>query len=134
MTTSVRELVADYIQSVGDGRLDHVAELLHPDLDFGGATAVELHEAGPYVAALERLSPIIERNDIRDIVVDGDRAVVVYDFVTNTEVGPVLTAESLVIEDGKIRSITLLFDWRRWPEVLAELGRRSAQPVAAADA
>lgn len=134
MTTAVRNLVADYIHSVGDGRLDHVADLLHPELDFGGTTAVELHGAGAYVAALHRLSPIIERNDIRDIVVDGDRAVVVYDFVTDTEVGPVLTAESLVIDDGRIRSITLLFDWRRWPEVLAELTRRSAQPVAAADA
>ena len=131
MTTAVRDLVADYIQSVGDGRLDHVAALLHPELDFGGTTAVELHGAGAYLAALERLSPIIERNDIRQIVVDGDRAVVVYDFVTDTEVGAVLTAESLVVEDGRIRSITLLFDWRRWPEVLAELGRRSAQPATA---
>src|SRR5579859_8137507 len=87
MTTAVRDLVADYIQSVGDGRLDHVAALLHPELDFGGTTAVELQGAGAYLAALERLSPIIERNDIREIVVDGDRAVVVYDFVTDTEVG-----------------------------------------------
>jgi hypothetical protein len=35
---------------------------------------------------------------------------------------------------GQIRSITLLFDWRRWPEVIEELGRRAGQPVAAADA
>jgi len=35
------------------------------------------------------------------------------------------------VEDGRVRSITLLFDWQRWPEVLQELERRTAQPDAA---
>jgi hypothetical protein len=32
------------------------------------------------------------------------------------------------IEDGLIRSITLIFDWRRWPEVLRGVARRAAAP------
>ncbi len=42
----------------------------------------------------------------------------------DTPAGAVLTGELLELEDGRIRSITLLFDWRRWPEVLRELERR----------
>jgi hypothetical protein len=42
-----------------------------------------------------------------------------------------LTGEFLTVEDGRVRKITLLFDWRRWPEVLQELERRTAQPAVA---
>ena len=61
---------------------------------------------------------------------EGTNAAVLYDFVTDTDVGPVLTAEFLRVEEGKIRSITPLFDWRRWPEVMLELGRRTTQTEA----
>jgi SnoaL-like domain len=130
MATATREIVADYIQAVGEGRLDRVEELLHPDVDFGG-TAAELHGANAYVSALRRLARVVVRNDIKQIIVEGNQAFVLYDFVTDTEVGAVLSGELLTIEDGRIRSVALLFDHRRWPEVLQELGRRSAHPVLA---
>ena len=65
MTATIRELVTEYNQAFGEGRLDRVAELLHPDLVFGGATAAEIRGAAPYVAALRKLAPVVVRNDIR---------------------------------------------------------------------
>ena len=62
---------------------------------------------------------------------DGDQAFVLYDFVTDTAAGAVLSGELVRIEDGLIRSITLIFDWRRWPEVLQEVARRAAAPAEA---
>lgn len=62
---------------------------------------------------------------------EGDKAFVLYDFVTDTAVRAVLTEEFLTVEDGRIRSIALLFDWRRWPEVMQELERPTAQPAVA---
>jgi hypothetical protein len=53
-----------------------------------------------------------------------------YDFVTDTHVGSVLCSEFLTIDEGRIRSSTLIFDWRRWPEVLAELRSRQTVPAA----
>ena len=100
---------------------------------FGGTTVAQLHGAKAVAEGFRRLGPIVARNVIKQLVVEGDRAAVLYDFVTDTAVGPVLTAEFLTVEDGLIRSITLLFDWRRWPEVLQELERRTA-PVGVADA
>jgi hypothetical protein len=120
----VRELVSEYVLAVGDRRFDRFEELLHPDVEFGGTTVVELRGAPAVAEGYRRLGPIILRNDIKQVVVDGDRAFVLYDFVTDTAVGPVLTGELLTVDEGRIRSIVLLFDWRRWPEVLQELEQR----------
>jgi SnoaL-like domain len=131
MSTDVRELVVEYVQAVGQRRFDRFEELLHPDVEFGGATAVQLQGAPAVAAGFRKLGPIIVQNDIKQLIVEGDKAFVLYDFVTNTEVGLVLTGEFLSVQDGRIRSITLLFDWRRWPEVLQELERRTADPAVA---
>lgn len=42
-----------------------------------------------------------------------------------------LSGELVRIADGFIRSITLIFDWRRWPGVLREIARRVAAPAEA---
>jgi SnoaL-like domain len=131
MSTDVRALVTDYVRAVGERRFDRFEALLHPDVEFGGATTVELRGAAAVVDGFRRLGPIILRNDIRRLIVEDDTAFVLYDFVTDTPVGPVLTGELVTVDDGLIRSITLLFDWRRWPEVLQELERRTGQPAVA---
>ena len=131
MSSDVRMLVQEYVGAVGDRWFDRFEELLHPDVEFGGMTAFELQGAGPVAEGYRRLGPVIVRNEIRELVVDGDTAFVLYDFVTDTTAGAVLTGELLKFQDGRVRSITLLFDWRHWPEVLQEVKRRTAQPAAA---
>lgn len=131
MSTNVRDLVTEYVQAAGQRRFDRFEELLHPDVEFGDATAVELKGPPAVAAGFRRLGPIIVRNDIKQLIVEGNKDFVLYDFVTDTVVGPVLTGELLSVDDGRIRSITLLFDWRRWPEVLQELDRRTTEPAAA---
>ena len=117
-----KTLVTKYLDAVGDGRLDELADYLAPDVSFDGAGARPLQGADAYVAALERLRPVIARNEIRTIVVEGNRAAVLYDFVTDTPVGPVTSAEWLTVDaEGRITSVYLLFDKARWPEVLAHL-------------
>ena len=125
MSSNVEQLVRDYIQAVGERRFDRLEALVHPDATFGGTIAATLHGAPAFVDGFRRLGPIIERNDIRELLVDGDRAFVLYDFVTSTEAGAVLSGELVTVEDGMIRSSTLLFDQRRWPEVVGELQRRA---------
>lgn len=131
MDSDTRMMVQEYVRAVGDRRFDRFEELLHPDVEFGGMTSFELQGAGPVAEGYRRLDPVIVRNEIRELVVDGDTAFVLYDFVTDTAAGAVLSGELLKFQDGRVRSITLLFDWRRWPEVLQEVERRTAQPAAA---
>lgn len=129
MGGSVRDLVRDYVSAAGDKRFDRLAELVHPDATFDGTVKLKTRGAEAFVQGFRNLGPIIVRNEIRELIVDGDRAFVLYDFVTDTPVGPVLCGESLMIEDGLIRSSTLIFDWRRWPEVLQELQARTSNPA-----
>jgi hypothetical protein len=125
MSESVRDLVLEYVAAAGGRRFDQLAELVHPEATFGGTVKGEIHGRDALVQGFRNLRPIIVRNDVRELIVEGNRASVLYDFVTDTPVGPVLSAEFLTVEDGLIRSSTLLFDHRRWPEVVQELQART---------
>ena len=130
MTSDVRQLTLEYNRAFGEGDLDRVAEMLHPDLEFDGTVAKSSQGRDAYMSGLPRLVSILERNEVLDVIVDGDRAFILYDFVTDTPAGAVLSGELLTFDGGLIRKITLLFDWRRWPEVIAEVQRRAAVPAA----
>ena len=131
MEPDIRTLALEYNRAFGDGDLKRVAEMLHPDLEFDGTVARPTRGRDAYMSGLPRLVSVLKRNDLRDVVVDGDRAFILYDFVTDTPAGAVLSGELVTFEGGLIRKITLLFDWRRWPEVVAELQHRAASPAAA---
>jgi hypothetical protein len=127
MAGHIRDLVIEYVSAAGDKRFDRLAELVHPDARMDGTVKTESEGREAFVQGFRNLAPIIDRNEIREVIVDGDRAFVLYDFVTDSPAGAVLTGELLTIEDDRIRSSTLIFDWRRWPEVLGELGTRHAR-------
>ena len=126
MPGPIRDRVHAYLAAVGEGRFDDLREMLHPDASFGGAISGSFEGREAFVGAFTRLSAILVRNDVREVVVEGDRAFVLYDFVTDTPVGPVLSGELITFEGELIRSSILLFDQRRWPEVMAEVARRAA--------
>jgi hypothetical protein len=132
MSTDVRELVTEYVNAVGERRFDRVAELVHPNATFAGTVKAEVSGADAFVQGFRNLGPIIERNEIRRLIVEGNDAFVLYDFVTDTDVGSVLCGEYVTTRDGLIDSTTLIFDWRRWPEVLQELARRASTTAASA--
>ncbi|AXJ08648.1 nuclear transport factor 2 family protein [Arthrobacter sp. PM3] len=105
---SVEGIARSYIEAVGSHDLDAVENLLAEDLaaTFAGAS---LDMAG-WTAALNRLLPVLVRNEIREIFTVQDRACVVYDFVTDTPAGSVRCIELLSISSGKIREIELVLD------------------------
>ena len=129
MSRSVRDLVTEYLDAVGEKRFDRLEELVHPDASFGGTPKIETTGSGPFVDGFRHLGPIIDRIAIRNLIVEEDAAFVLYDLVTSTEVGPVLCGEYLTTRDGLISSSTLIFDWRRWPEVMQQLQQRVLAPA-----
>jgi hypothetical protein len=126
MTTNLTDFVTGYIQAVGDKRFDRLPAMLQPEADFGGPGLTPAHGAAAYIAGLERLGPILLRNEIKHIVVQGDEACVVYDFITDTPAGAVACVEWLKFEQGRIRAAELTFDRGRWPEVMQVLQARLA--------
>ncbi|MBJ7602400.1 MAG: nuclear transport factor 2 family protein [Candidatus Dormibacteraeota bacterium] len=130
MQADQKTLVRDYIRAVGEGRLDEVAQYLREDVTFDGPGLTSSRGADAYLAALRRLEPIIARNEVKSILVDGDEACVLYDFVTDTPVGAVASAEWLRLEGDRIASVYLLFDKANWPTVLQALKDRASVPSA----
>ncbi len=130
MQADQKTLVSEYIRAVGEGRLDDVAQYLREDVTFEGPGLTSSRGADAYLAALRRLEPIITRNDVKSILIDGDEACVMYDFVTDTPVGPVASVEWLRLEGGRIASVYLLFDKANWPTVLQALKDRASVPNA----
>ena len=128
MSAYVRDLVIEYVSAAGEKRFDRLEELVHPDATMDGTVKSESKGAEAFVQGFRNLAPIIDRNEIREVIVEGDRAFVLYDFVTDSPAGAVLTGELLTIQEDRIISSTLIFDWRRWPEVLGELRTRHAPP------
>jgi ketosteroid isomerase-like protein len=126
MAGDMRGLVTAYIQAVGERRLEALPELLEADAEFTlGDNTLRGRDA--FVGAFGRLLPIIVRNDIRHVFVEGDKACAVYDFVTDTPVGGVLSMEYLTLRNGRIASTLLVFERLHWPEVLTVLKEREAQ-------
>lgn len=127
MSRSPKDLVNEYVSAVSSGDFERLAELVHADATFGGTVMAEANGADAFVQGFRNLRPITVRTEVREVVVDEDRAAVLYDFVTDTQVGSVLCAEFLTFEGDRIWSSTLLLDWRRWPEVLDELRVRAVE-------
>ena len=127
MPNAIADLVTRYIQAVSDKRFDLLPAMLQPDATFGGPNIRTCHGIDEYVGGLQRLAPILLRNEIKHLVVDGEQACVIYDFITDTPAGAVASVEWLQFEDGRIRAAELTFDRGRWPEVLQVLQARAAQ-------
>jgi len=127
MTTDPAALVTAYIEAVGSKQFDRLLTLLAPDMEFGGPNVRATHSAQEYVTGLRRLTLILDHNEIKKILVQGDEACVIYDFVTSTPVGAVPSVEWFTLRDGRIQSSHLIFDRARWPEVLQALQARAGQ-------
>lgn len=126
---STQAIVDAYTAAVSEGDFDRLGEVVHVDASFGGTVSSEAEGVEAFVQGFRNLRPITVRTDVRTVVVDDDRAAVMYDLVTDTSAGSVLCSEFLTIDDGRIRSSSLIFDWRRWPEVLEELRSRRDGPA-----
>jgi ketosteroid isomerase-like protein len=119
--SDVGAIASRYIELVGAHELDAVAELLSEDVV--ATTTRGPSNKGEWIIALRRLLPVLQRNEIRQVVVDGDTACVVYDFITDTAAGAIPCAEWVTVgADDRITTINLLFEKTNWATVAAALG------------
>lgn len=116
-----------YIQAVSDHDLGRLEALLDDRLvaEFAGRP----FDKGEWMNALARLLPALERNDIREVFTDADRACVVYDFVTNTPAGTVRCVELMAIVDDRITDIELVLDRVAFAPVNQALEEGAAKTV-----
>jgi ketosteroid isomerase-like protein len=105
------EIVQSFQQALGRGDVAAARNLLHDNLSFRGPIdAFERPE--PYLEALKKLHPIVERIDVKKIFVDGSDVCLLYDMVTKTPAGTAFIAEWFQVRGEKIASIRAVFDAR----------------------
>ena len=126
MSGTVRNVAEKYATAVSEGDFTQLADLVHPDATFGGTVTAEARGRDAFVQGFRNLRPITVRTDVHEILVDGTRAAILYDLVTDTPAGSILCTEFLDIDERLVTASTLVFDWRRWPEVLEEIRNRVA--------
>jgi hypothetical protein len=114
---------------IAEQKVERVATIVDPNIEFD-MPGRQIHGAADYIVALKHLAPILARNDIKKIFVEGDQVCVIYDFVTNTSVGVIPSMEWLTFRDGKIVSVRLIFHSLPWPKVIEELNQRTHTPSA----
>ena len=86
-------------------------EMLHPQVSFKGPMAqTEGREA--FLSAVRGMFPMLKDVVVRRLIVDGDHAIAVYDFVCGPPIGICRTAELITFADGLIRSSEVFFDAR----------------------
>ena len=83
--------------------------MMSESLQFAGPF-MSFDAKAPYIDALNRLGPILQRNEIREIICNGADNCVLYNLVAVNNAGSVPCLEWITIAEGKITEIKLLFD------------------------
>jgi ketosteroid isomerase-like protein len=106
---AAREVVERYHEAWTGKDFDTARALLHDDLSFHGPIDT-FDRADDYVAALQRLAPMVQGVKVRRILSEDDDVVVLFELLT--PMGPAPVAEWYRVRDGKIAAVDVYFDAR----------------------
>jgi SnoaL-like domain len=123
-TTETGTVARAYIEAVGARDLAPL-ETLFDDRVVATLSGLQLGKA-EWIEAIGRLLPVLIRNDIREIFVAGERACIVYDFVTDTSAGSVVCVELVTVQGGRITDVELVLDRVMFAPVQAALQARAS--------
>ena len=122
--TDTEVVARAYIAAVGARDLEPLDALFDEQLS-ATLSGARLDKSG-WIEAIRRLLPALVRNDLHEVFVSGQRACVVYDFVTDAPAGAVRCVELVTVEDGRITEIELVLDRVAFAPVQAALKKRAA--------
>jgi limonene-1,2-epoxide hydrolase len=116
--TSALAVVQRFQQALQSGDKAAARKLLAERFTFRGPFD-HFDRPEAYLAALDKLQPVIERIHVKKIFDDGNEVCVIYDMVTKTDIGTSTIAEWFQVEDDRIAAIQAVFDARPWAHLFA---------------
>src|SRR5262245_14177370 len=116
-----RRVVESYFTAWTTRDVGAAYALLAVDLEFSGPTA-SYQSADAFRPALVRFAEMTKWARIVDLVVEGDRAALLYDCELPQPIGKLRIASFFRVEKGKIRTYETLFDATELRKVLARKG------------
>lgn len=117
-----QDLIRRYIEAEGQKDWTAIESLLDQNLRFRLGDK-EIGKA-EYLGVLKRLGIVWNGNQVKRIFVDGNEAVALYDFISDTPTGAVPCVEWIRLRGGKIIEIDFLFEREKWGAVEKEIMRR----------
>ena len=120
MTTSeeTRRVVQGYFDAWTSNRVDDAQALLAPDLEFSGPTA-SYRSAEAFRPALVGFAAMTKWARVVDLLVEGDRAALLYDCELPPPAGELRIASFFRVENGRIRTYDTRFDATELRKILA---------------
>jgi ketosteroid isomerase-like protein len=120
MTTQdvTRKVVQSYFAAWTAKNVREAHALLADDLQFSGPTA-SYRSAAEFWPALVNFAEMTVAARIVELIVDGDRAAMLYDCELPQPIGTLKIASFFRVEDGKIRTYETQFDATELRKVLA---------------
>ena len=113
-----RRVVERYFSAWTANRVDDAYALLAPDLQFAGPTA-SYESAAAFRPALVGFAAMTKWARVVELLVDGDRAALLYDCELPEPAGVLRIASFFRVESGKIQMYDTRFDATELRKVLA---------------
>jgi ketosteroid isomerase-like protein len=104
------QVAEDFFDAWTSKDYERARTLVHDDVSFEGPID-SFADADSYVGSLQQLGHIVTGADKRKVFVDGDDVCVIYDLKT-APVPSTLTCEWYRVRDGKVASVSVIFDAR----------------------
>jgi SnoaL-like domain len=106
-----KDVVTTYQQALGNGDWKAARSHLKDNLEFHGPLDT-FHKADDYIAALQRLGPMVESVDIKKMFADGNDVAVFCEFHFKPPMPTMNVVEWYTVGDDKIARIQVVFDPR----------------------
>jgi hypothetical protein len=116
---SAKEVVLGFHKAVNVNK-DFTAarQFLQDEIEFSGPFDT-FHAADDYLHAIQKLSTVVDRVDIKKVFEDGSDVAIFCDLVTKV-VGTSFVSEWYQVKNGKIAGIKVVFDARPWAPMFAK--------------
>jgi len=119
-----RKTVEAYFKAWTNKKTAEAYALLADNLEFTGPNA-HFKSAADFKPGLEGFAALTKWAEILDLLVDGDRAAMLYDCELPQPVGVIRIASFFRVENGKIRSYDTRFDAETFRQLVAALPKRN---------
>jgi hypothetical protein len=115
---NAKEIVASYQKAMGSGDWKAARAHLKDDLDFSGPLD-RFHKADDYIAALQRLYPMVERVDVKGVFSEKDDVVILCDLHFKPPMPTMYVVEWYRVSGEKIARVQVVFDPRPMAAAMA---------------
>jgi hypothetical protein len=120
MTSKALDVAKEFYTKIGEKKFSEVEKLLHENVEFKGPLAVSVGKQA-YLTAVQNFGKAFKSSKIREIMGDGDKAILVIDYDMPLPIGHFPSVAYLMVHEGLIRRIELFYDAQHFVEKRKEI-------------